>query len=229
MSWLSSNRSQPGERRGQPLPYLLGQAQFYGLPFRVTPAAIVPRPETEILVEAAMARAAAVGTALAVDVGTGCGAIAVTLAKHLPGMRVAAVDISLDALRLTRENCRTHQVEGRVAVVCGDLLARIRAQADCIVANLPYVRRGEFADLQPEVRDFEPRRALDGGEDGLAVIRRLSGQLWEHLRTGGFAGLEVGAGQAPEVEKLLQAGGLTGVEVIADYAGIERVVTGWRR
>ena len=213
----------------EPLPYVLGRAEFFGLTFRITPAAIVPRPETEILLEAVVERARAIGAAIAVDVGAGSGAIAVTLAKQVPEMRVIALDVSLDALRLTRENAAAHRVAHRVIPVASDLLEGVRGETDCIAANLPYIMTGEFPDLQPEVRDYEPRAALDGGADGLALIRRLSGQLLGHLRTGGFAALEVGAGQAAEVTKLLDHAGLSGVEVLRDYAGIERVVIGWRK
>jgi release factor glutamine methyltransferase len=213
----------------EPLPYVLGEAEFYSLSLRVSASAICPRPETEILVEAAIERARVKGACRAVDVGTGCGAIAVALARHLPGLWVTASDISLQALVLARENCRHHNLGRRVPLVSADLLAGVRGPADCIVANLPYVRSDEFATLQPEVRDFEPRLGLDGGADGLGPIRRLSVQVFDHLAEGGFAALEVGAGQASEVAKLLEAGRLSEVEVIADYAGIERVVIGWRR
>ncbi len=215
--------------RREPLPYLLGHAEFYSLSFRVSPVAIVPRPETEALVEAAIERAGPRRACLAFDVGTGCGAIAVTLARHLPAVRVVATDLSRDALALARANCRRHGVERRVSLLCADLLASVRGPADFIVANLPYIATDEFAGLQPEVRDFEPRAALDGGHDGLGPIRRLSVQLSDHLSQGGFAALEVGAGHAPEAAKLLRAGRLSRVEIIADYAGIERVVIGWRQ
>jgi release factor glutamine methyltransferase len=208
----------------EPLPYLLGHAEFYSLTFRVTPAVISPRPETEILVEEVVKRAREIGARLLVDVGTGSGAIAVVLARELPEARVVAVDVSPEALRLTRENCARHGVAERVWTLCGDLLSALRVEAGAIVANLPYVESDVLLGLQPEVRDFEPRGALDGGYDGLEVIRRLSAQLSSHLSPIGFAALEVGAGQAGEVAKLLVAGGLGRSEVIPDYAGIERVV-----
>ena len=213
----------------EPLPYLLGEAEFYSLPFSVSASVIVPRPETEILVEAAIKRARAAGARRAVDVGTGCGAIAVALAQHLPQLWVTATDVSFRALLLARENCRRHNVGRRVSLICADLLAGLRGPADCILANLPYVRSDEFERLEPEVRDFEPRAALDGGADGFGPIRRLSVQVFDHLADGGFAALEVGAGQASEAAKLLRAGRLSRIEVIADYAGIDRVVVGWRR
>jgi release factor glutamine methyltransferase len=213
----------------EPLPYILGRAEFYGLSFRVTPAALIPRPETEILVEASIERARTLLVRSIADVGAGSGAITVTIAEQAPQAHVTAVDVSLDALHLTRENAAAHGVADRVRLVCSDLLDGLRGEFDCIVANLPYCRTGDFPGLQPEVRDYEPRTALDGGADGLELIRRLSEQLLGHLRTGGFAALEVGAGQAAEVTKLLETVGLRAVEVLRDYAGFERVVIGWRR
>jgi len=212
----------------EPLPYVLGEVEFYSLTFRVTPAAIVPRPETEILVEEAIRRAREIGARLLVDVGTGSGAIAVVLARELPEARVVAVDVSVEALRLTRGNAARHGVADRVLPVCSDLLCALNGEADAIIANLPYVESGVLSALQPEVRDFEPRGALDGGYDGLDVVRRFTAQLSSHLSRRGFAALEVGAGQAGEVAKLLTAGGLGRTEVVRDYAGIERVVIGRR-
>jgi len=210
----------------EPLAYVLGRTEFYSLRFLTTPAAIIPRPETEILAEAVIARAE--GPSFAVDVGTGCGALAVVLARELPALTVLGTDVSLDALRLARRNVRLHGVESRALLMAGDLLEPVGRPADIVVANLPYIRTDEFPALQPEVRDYEPRSALDGGEDGLALIRRLSVQLSDHLCPGGLAALEVGAGQAEEVANLLALGGLSVIEVVADYAGIERVVLGRR-
>ena len=212
----------------EPLPYILGEAEFYSLVFRVTPAAIVPRPETEILVEEAVRRAREIDARLLIDMGTGSGAIAVVLARELPEARVVAVDVSVEALRLTRGNAARHGVADRVLPVCSDLLCALNGEADAIIANLPYVESGVLSALQPEVRDFEPRGALDGGYDGLDVVRRFTAQLSSHLSRRGFAALEVGAGQAGEVAKLLTAGGLGRTEVVRDYAGIERVVIGRR-
>jgi release factor glutamine methyltransferase len=214
--------------RREPLSYVLGWTEFHSLSFSVTPAVVTPRPETEILVDAALSRVRDAGPMLFVDVGTGSGAIAVALARARPQARVVAIDISPAALAVAGENCGRHGVLKQVHRVCGDLLSGVGARADGIVANLPYIGRDEFPYLEPEVREFEPREGLDGGEDGLQVIRRLSVQLLEHLADGGLAALEVGAGQALEVAKLLAAEGLSRIEVVRDLAGIERVVLGWR-
>jgi release factor glutamine methyltransferase len=213
--------------RREPLAYVLGHGECYSLRFLTTPAAMVPRPETEVLAEAVIARAE--GARFAVDVGTGCGVLAVVLARELPALAVLGTDVSLDALGLARRNVRLHGVEGGVLLMAGDLLEPVGRPADIVVANLPYIRTGEFPSLGPEVRDYEPRLALDGGEDGLALIRRLSAQLSDHVCPGGMAALEVGAGQAEEVANLLAVGGLQDIEVVDDYSGIGRVVLGRRR
>ncbi len=213
--------------RREPLPYVLGHAEFYSLDLFVGPAAIVPRPETEVLAEAALARAPE--ARFAVDVGVGCGALAVVLARERPEMMVLGIDVSREALRLARRNIARYGLGRRVALAAGDLLDPVGRRADLVVANLPYIRTGDFPDLAPEVSRWEPRIALDGGEDGLALIRRLAGQLERHLSAGGIAALEVGAGQAEEVANLLRRAGLTEVEVVPDYAKIDRVVIGRKR
>ena len=213
----------------EPLAYVLGEADFLSLPFRVSSGAMVPRPETEILAEAAIERAPQTALRAAADVGTGCGVLAVVLALNVAGLRVLAIDVCHAALILARENLRLHHVEDRTLLLRGDLLEAVGRRVDLIVANLPYVPSGEIDRLQPEIGDFEPRIALNGGTDGLGIVRRLSVQLIDHLSRGGFAALEVGAGQAPEVANLLERGGLSDIELIRDYAGIDRVVIGWRR
>lgn len=211
----------------EPLPYVLGWVEFYSRRFNISPAAIVPRPETEILAEAVIARA---GKARwLAEVGVGSGALAVTLAMELPLVRVAVTDISRSALKLAAQNIQLHHVGARVHPICCDLLSALRQPLDGVVANLPYIATDDFAGLEPEVRDFEPRLALNGGADGLGLIRRLCVKLGHHLNKGGFAALEVGAGQAKEAAKLLTCAGLCEIEVLPDYSGIERVVIGWRR
>lgn len=213
----------------EPLPYVLGETEFYSLPFHISPAAIVPRPETEILAEAAIERARRLHAKAAADVGTGCGCLAVALAREVRDLRILAIDISRDALLLARENARLHHLEDRVLLLRCDLLSAVGRPLDCIVANLPYIPAPEFERLQPEVRDFEPRLALNGGIDGLGMIHRLSVQLPTHLSVGGFAALEVGAGQARAAANLLERAGLRDLEVLLDYSGVERVVVAWRR
>jgi release factor glutamine methyltransferase len=213
----------------EPLPYILGEAEFYSLPFHVSPAVLVPRPETERLAEAVVERARHTHARVAVDVGTGAGVLAVVLARELPALRVIATDVSPAALAVARHNAQRHGVRSRVDLVRCDLLSAIGLPVDGVVANPPYIRHDEFEELEPEVRDYEPRLALNGGLDGLGIVQRLTVRLAEHLNTGGFAALEVGAGQAEAVANLMVHGGLSNIELLPDYAGIARVVIGWRR
>ena len=213
--------------RRVPLAYLVGIREFYGRSFEVTPAVLVPRPETELLVELAIEFAVSGGVAL--DVGTGSGCIAVSVAAEGWG-RVVGIDCSGEALQVARRNALRHGVAERVQFLRGDLLGAVaNRSADLALANLPYIPTAELETLAPEVRDHEPRAALDGGADGLDPYRRLLHQGRRVLRRGGRLAVEVGAGQAGAVRDLLAALGYGATETRRDLAGIERVVTGvWR-
>jgi release factor glutamine methyltransferase len=209
---------------GEPLPYLLGRWEFYGLEFAVGPAALIPRPETELLVEHALGWLRAHPAArLAADVGTGTGCIAVSLAAQVADLRFAALDLSAAALALAADNARRHGVERRVWLVQADLLPRLARRFDLVCANLPYIPTGELAGLR--VADFEPTLALDGGPDGLAVIRRLVGRLPAALAAGGRALLEIGAGQGAAALALARLS-LPGARaaVLPDLAGRDRLL-----
>uniref|UniRef100_A0A7C1JLK0 Release factor glutamine methyltransferase n=1 Tax=Ammonifex degensii TaxID=42838 RepID=A0A7C1JLK0_9THEO len=178
---------------GEPVAYLTGEKEFMGLKFRVTPAVLIPRPETELLVETAIALLQGVTAPVVVDVGTGSGAVAVSLALFLPAARVFAVDISAAALEVARENAARHQVAERITFSQGDLLTpffKSGVTFDLIAANLPYVPSEEVATLSPEVRR-EPALALDGGLDGLALYRRLVLQAKGFLHAGGHLLMEI--------------------------------------
>ena len=178
--------------RREPLAYVLGSREFYGLDFRVTPAVMVPRPETETLVEEALAWARARSAPITVaDVGTGSGCIVVSLAVHLPDARFLATDVSPAALAVAEENARRHGVAGRVRLLPGHLLEPLPGPVDLVVANLPYIPRGRIDSLQPEVRDHEPREALDGGPDGTDLLRPLLRQAGAYLRPGAALMLEI--------------------------------------
>lgn len=240
-------------RRAQrfPLPYLTGEREFMGLRFEVNPDVLIPRPETEVLVEAAIAalrtrHEAAAGTPdaahlLAVDVGTGSGAIAVSLAHFVPQARVLATDLSVEACAVARRNAAALGVAERVTVFSGDLLAPLAAEcgpgvppsrrATVICANLPYIPTENRAALAPEVRDWEPSLALLGGPGGLEVVARLLEQAPDYLCPGGRLFLEIGpeADQAGRlVAQLEAAGGWQDVAVLPDLAGLTRVVTATR-
>lgn len=216
---------------GEPVAHLLGRREFWSRNFVVTPDVLVPRPETELLVERALAVVDAEGgrdRALRVlDLGTGSGALAVTLANELPQADVTAVDVSLAALAVARRNADALGVAPRVRFVESDWTAALAADErfDLVVSNPPYVPSGELPTLSAEVRR-DPALALDGGVDGLVAYRRIAADAARLLAPGGTLLCEVGAGQAAEVAALFAAAGLAAIACFADLAGIERVVVG---
>jgi release factor glutamine methyltransferase len=208
-------------RAGTPTQYITGVQEFYGLPFRVTPDVLIPRPETELLVEQALARAAARDWIL--DIGTGSGAIALAIRMHLPEARVFACDLSAPALSVARENSR--RLGAAVPLVRADLAEAIRPGVmDMIVCNPPYVASADRGSLQREVRDNEPHIALFGGEDGLEAYRRLSETAGEVVRPGGWLLLEVGYNTSAAVKPLFQGGLWEAPSLHRDLAGWERVM-----
>lgn len=222
----------------EPSAYITGHREFYGLDFLVTPATLIPRPETETLVDAALELARDLcppgpsggspeGSAslLVADVGAGCGAVAVAIAHALPQATVVATDVSRAALAVAAANARRHGVERRVHLLQADLLPPLRRGYDLIVANLPYVKTADWRRLAPEVRDYEPRAALDGGRDGLLQIRRLLRRAPALLRPGGSACLEFGLGQEAALRAIAaSAFPQAAVQVRADLAGRPRVL-----
>jgi len=212
---------------GESVAYLVGKKEFWGLEFAVDARVLVPRPDTETLIEEARERLAGVEVPRLADVGTGSGAIALTLAKLFPAAAVFAVDISPAALEVARGNAE--RLGLGVTFVEGDLGAPLAEQApfSLLVANLPYIPSGDLAALPAEVR-VEPTLALDGGPDGLALVRRLVAEAPALLGPGGVLALEIGAGQAPATAELLRAAGFTDVQTRRDLGGIERVVSGVR-
>jgi release factor glutamine methyltransferase len=210
----------------EPLAYIVGHREFYDLDLVVNPSVLIPRPETELLVEHALRLARRLpGTPRLADVGAGSGAIAVTLAVHLPTAVVYALDESAGALAVVAENARRHGVAGRIRCLQGDLLAALPEAVDLITANLPYVAGDEWSGLAPEIREYEPRAALDGGRDGLDLIRRLLATAGPCLRPGGALLLEIGASQgAAAVALARECFPEAQVRLFQDYAGLDRVV-----
>jgi release factor glutamine methyltransferase len=210
-------------RRGEPSAYIMGHREFYGLDFYVDSRVLIPRPETELLVERALEIARDVNVSTIADIGTGCGAIAVSLAVNLPAVLIYAIDLSPAALEVARTNCRRHGVIERVVQLRGDLLEPLETPVDMIVANLPYVRPTDLPRNGP--LRYEPALALDGGEAGLDVIKALCRQACEKLGRGGSLLLEIGEGQAASVVEVLRELFPVGkVAVHCDLAGLERVV-----
>ena len=213
----------------EPTAYIIGRREFYDLELEVTSAAPVPRPETELLVDEAVTQAQRLQpTCLQphiVDVGTGCGAIALAVSKRLPTARVTAIDTSRAALDLARRNAEKLGLSERVRFALGDLLSPLDEGADIIVANLPYVPSGEWECLAPEIRSYEPRAALDGGSDGLRLIARLLDEAPAHLRSPGALVLEIGDDQGATVAALArEAFPAAAIAVKKDLASLDRAV-----
>jgi len=211
----------------EPVAYLVGRRAFYDVDLLVDARVLIPRPETEHLVEQALAWARARGERplRVVDVGTGSGAIALVLARHLAQAQVWAVDVSSDALHVARANLQSYGLEARVTLICGDLLTPCTGTFDLIAANLPYVTADELTTLASDVRDYEPHLALDGGGEGLDAIARLLAQTPERLARPGLLLLEIDPRQAAQMIALARAALPEAViATLKDYSGWERVV-----
>jgi release factor glutamine methyltransferase len=245
-------------RHGEPVAYLTGHREFWSLDFRVTPAVLIPRPETETLVAASIealekmtgriclkeemssikglpgTRNSEPGPPLSwgLEVGVGSGAPVIALAKELPQISWVGLDLSGAALTVARENARRHEVAGRIHFLQGDLLTALKPTGAFVllVANLPYVPQGDWEQLPREIKAFEPREALVAGEDGLSLLRPLVRQAHAYLMAGGWLVLEGGDKQAPQVAAWLEAtGAYDRMEIIKDFNGVGRVVRGRRR
>lgn len=215
----------------EPIAYIIGRKEFYGIELEVTPAAIIPRPETELLVELALEFVASRPGrgATVVDVGVGCGAIAIALAANLPPeAQIQAIDISPEALSLARRNADRLGLTTRIRFLQGDLLEPLPGPVDCIVADLPYVPTADWERLPPEIREHEPRSGLDGGPDGLRLIERLLRQAPGYLRPDGALFVEIGDGQARAVREMAaQAFPHARIQTRKDLAGLDRALTVW--
>jgi len=206
----------------EPIAYITGHREFYGLDFYINPSVLVPRPESEMLVEKAISLAQNHPLSTIAEIGTGCGAIAISLALNLPQAKIYATDISAAALEVARFNCQKHGVLNRIYLLEGDMLAPLPEPVDFIVANLPYVEELEL----PQMDSFEPQLALNGGPDGLEKIRRLCRQVSDKLRPEGCLLLEIGQGQARAVTAFLHSlFTFARIEVAPDLSGIGRVVS----
>jgi release factor glutamine methyltransferase len=217
--------------KGTPIQYLYpnGQTEFYGLPICVSPGVLIPRPETEHLVDRAILLAMGFQAPRIVDVGTGSGCIAIALAHHLPNAKITAIDLSSKALIRASESAALNQVSPRIRFLEGDLLAPAAGeQFDIVVSNPPYVPITERDTLAVEVRDHEPALALFAGPDGLDIYRRLIPQAFTCLVAGGFLVLEIGYGQSQAISELLATAGFGQIEFLPDLQSIPRVACALR-
>jgi len=215
-------------RSGEPIAYILGRREFYGLDFVVDRRGLVPRPDTEPLVEVAIARTrrrSMHGQALDLCTGTGC--VAIAFAKARPTWRTLATDLVPETAALAWENARRLGVAFSLGVQVGDLFEPVTGRRfDLVTCNPPYIPSAEIATLEPDVRDFEPRVALDGGNDGLELVRRVVSGAAAHLAPGGVLAIEINHDQGPRARELFEAAGFGAIELVRDYGGRERVVSG---
>jgi release factor glutamine methyltransferase len=215
---------------GEPIQYITGETEFYRLPILVNRDVLIPRPETELLVEKAVEQAPRFGRPRMLDVGTGSGAVALALAHEWPEAMVTATDISQAALVLARCNADRVGLAGRIRFLPGDLLDPVAGEKfELVVSNPPYVPERDRASLSVEVRDYEPAQALFAGEDGLAIYRRLIPAAFGALVSGGFVVLEIGYGQEQDVAQMLAGAGFDGIDFTNDLQGIARVASARRR
>jgi release factor glutamine methyltransferase len=215
----------------EPLQYIIGNQEFWGLEFKVTPDVLIPRPETELIIEAALAIVQDRNRQLRIiDLCTGSGCIAVSLAKELTSAHVIATDVSERALAVARENARNHGVADRIRYLEGDLFGPLeeldlRGRVDIMASNPPYVRAGDLAALQPEVKDHEPQMALIAGPEGTEIAKRIIRTAPEYLKKNGALIMEMGLGQAEALTRMAEETGAYGKPgILKDLAGIERVI-----
>ena len=208
----------------EPTAYIIGHREFYGLDFYVDSNVLIPRPESELLVEKTLELAQNQAVSTIAEVGTGCGAIAISLALNLPQVKIYATDISASALKVALFNCQKHEVADRICLLEGDMLDPLPEPVDLIVANLPYVSESELPQIK--TLNFEPSLALNGGPDGLEKIRKLCTQIGDKLHPGGCLLLEIGKGQGKTVTTFLHSLlPLATIELTPDLSGIERIVS----
>ncbi len=213
-------------RAREPIAYLRGEREFYGLAFRVDPRVLIPRPDTETLVDVALARSRHVSMSMRLlDLCTGSGCVAIAIAKQRPTACVLGTDVSDDAVAVARSNALRLGAYN-AAFRVGDLFEAASGPFDVVTANPPYIPTREIDGLQLDIKNFEPRLALDGGEDGLAVLRRIVAEAPDRLAAGGTLAVEVGAGEAEAVRDQFERRGFVDLRVDRDIARVERVVSG---
>lgn len=216
----------------EPLQYIIGETEFYGLPIKCDKRALIPRPETEFVVSKAIEYLEQFDRLYVLDLACGTGCIGIALAANLPQASIAASDMSEEAISLTKENVLISSMIARFRFFTGSMFDAVRAESilyDAVVCNPPYVRNGDFDSLEKQIRDFEPKKALVSGEDGLDFIRTMIAEAPDMIVPGGFLIFEIGIGQADGVRALIESNdSLQHIETVKDYSGIERVVVSRR-
>jgi len=210
--------------RREPMSHILGYREFYGRRFAVTADVLTPRPDSETLIEAALAHIDRTRKVRVLELGVGSGCLLLTLLAELPQARGVGIDISRPALAVAQRNAETLHVDSRCSLIEGDWTSAVKDRFNVIISNPPYIPGSAIARLDPEVAQYEPRLALDGGEDGLAFYRRLAIDCERLLIPGGLLAVEIGQGQCDDVTQLLRQGGLQVLESRRDLAGIERCI-----
>ena len=211
-----------------PIAYIIGEREFMGLPFKVTKDTLIPRPDTEILVENVLNNVDKDKEIEIVDIGTGSGAIILSLLVNLPNAQGKTVDISSKAIEVAKENAVNLQVNDRCEFFVGDLFAPLNGNKfDLIVSNPPYIPQKDIATLEDDVKEYEPVSALTDGGDGLSYYRRLLSEGKAYIKENGFIALEIGIYQSNDVKQIAMDNGWKNIKIIKDYAGIDRVVLAW--
>jgi release factor glutamine methyltransferase len=217
-------------KEGRPIAYILGHREFMGLDFFVKEGVLIPRPDTEILIEEVINLSKSIKSPLIVDIGTGSGAISVSLAKYIKDAKVYSLDISDTALEVGKINAKNNNVEDRITFLKSDLFSSVEnlnSKFDIVVSNPPYIKKDDIYNLDKDVKDYEPILALDGGEDGLNFYRRITKDSLMFLKENGVLAYEVGHDQAEDVKEIMIENNFKNIKIVRDLAGIQRVVIGF--
>ena len=215
--------------KSEPLQYIIGSVEFYGMDFKVNPSVLIPRPETEVLIEKVIESVNNKEPLKILDIGTGSGNIAIVLAKNLPNAKITAIDISEIAINTAKENAELHNINGQVHFIISGIMDYKDSESnkfDIIVSNPPYVSAENYSELESELKDHEPEVALTDNSDGLEFYRTISKKAGSLLTNNGKIFFEVGIGQAGEVKNILSERGFSKIEIFKDYSNIDRVVKG---
>lgn len=217
--------------RREPIAYIMGEKEFYSKSYKVSPGVLIPRPETELLVDETINLAMQIESPSILEIGTGSGCISVTISSYINNAKILASDISLQTLNVAKENVANHNKEDKISLLRSDLASSFKSNSfDIIVSNPPYIPDNEFAELESGVKDFEPKIALSGGEDGLVYIRKIISESKRVLKDVGWCVLEIGHNQKPIVEELFNKNGFTEITTTNDLNNIERVIKAkWKK